>query len=119
MKRNAIIPYLLIMAMGVLLVAGVSTIALFYNKEAAEADGTGEQGEETVLTPEEIYAQNCLACHGENYEGAMGPELVNVGDRLSEDEIREVLVNGRGAMPGNLVPNESLDEMVEWLLTLQ
>ena len=102
MKRNAIIPYLLIMAMGVLLVAG-----------------TGEQGEETVLTPEEIYAQNCLACHGENYEGAMGPELVNVGDRLSEDEIREVLVNGRGAMPGNLVPNESLDEMVEWLLTLQ
>ena len=117
MKRNAIVPYILIMVMGVLLVAGVSTIAIFYSKEAAEADGTPE--EEVALSPEEIYTQSCMVCHGENYEGAMGPALTGLGDRLSEDEIRDVLVNGRGAMPGNLIPGEALDDMIEWLLSLQ
>lgn len=118
MKRNAILPYILIMVMGILLVAGVSTISIFYSKEAS-GDGTQEEGEEVALTPEEIYAQSCLGCHGENYEGAMGPALTNLGERLSDEEIREVLVNGRGPMPGNLVPGEALDDMIEWLLSLQ
>lgn len=119
MKRNAIVPYLLIMVMGVLLVAGVSTLAIFYSKEAAGVDGTPEEGEEVALTPEEIYVQSCLVCHGENYEGAMGPALTNLDDRLDEEEIRDVLVNGRGAMPANLVPGDALDDMIDWLLSLQ
>ena len=48
-----------------------------------------------------------------------GWELKNVYIRLSAEEVKNVLVNGSGPMPGNLVPEEKLDEMVEWVLSLE
>ena len=42
-----------------------------------------------------------------------------VGDHLSADEIRDVIENGRGAMPGQLVTDEAdLEALVEWLASL-
>ncbi|WAA10392.1 cytochrome c550 [Fervidibacillus albus] len=118
MKKNAIYPYLLIMVFGIGLVFALSLIGLYEGKNEAEGD-SGESGEVVAQTPEEIYTNNCIGCHGQNYEGVSGPALINVGDRLSRDEIETVLINGRGIMPGGLVPEEQLDEMVDWLSNLK
>lgn len=119
MKRNAIYPYLLIMVFGVGLVFALSLIGLSQEKEQANG-GNGTGGEQTVAqSPEEIYNQTCIGCHGQNYEGVSGPALIGVGERLSRDQIEEVLVNGRGIMPANTVPEESLEEMIDWLMSLK
>jgi len=117
MKRNALIPYFLIMVFGVCLM-----VALSFIDNGTE---TAKEDEAVVKTPEEIAAQYCMGCHGSNLEGSPNgtPALKGVGDRLSAEEIKDVLVNGRqgdiGVMPGGLVPQESLDAMVEWLTQLK
>ncbi|WP_062355786.1 cytochrome c550 [Bacillus kwashiorkori] len=118
MKKNAIMPYILIMVFGIGLVVALSLVDVGNSKQ--QANGKDEQGETVQLTPEEIYQQkSCISCHGENYDGSNSvPGLKGVGDKLSDEEIKEVLVNGKGIMPGGLVPENSLDEMVEWLKSL-
>src|SRR5690606_37734947 len=59
-------------------------------------------GEGNVGTPGQFYNAVCAACHGIDRQGEIGrniPSLVGVGDRLSEDEIVQLLETGRGNMP--------------------
>jgi quinoprotein glucose dehydrogenase len=56
-------------------------------------------------SPEEqgrsIFRANCSLCHGANREGKPPaiPSLVDVGSRLSGDQIRSVVQHGQGPMP--------------------
>lgn len=117
MKRNPIMPFIAIMLIGVLAMFLISFKGIGDSKDlAAELEGGGEeQTEEVAANPEEIYQKSCIGCHGEQYEGGAGPALTGVADRLSQEEIADVVVNGRGAMPPGLVPAERADEMAEWL----
>lgn len=48
------------------------------------------------------YLANCSMCHGPDLKGDPTgdfPSLVGVGDRLSESEIEEVVLKGKGRMP--------------------
>jgi quinoprotein glucose dehydrogenase len=64
------------------------------------------------------YSQNCQMCHGESRAGSDGiPSLVGIGGRMSEAQIREVILNGRSTMPGfPHLAGEELDALVGWLL---
>lgn len=115
MKRNPLIPFLLIAVLGIGLIFLLSFKGIGDHKELANG-GEEEKTEDVAnATPEEIYQGNCISCHGQNYEGGAGPALTGVGDRLSVDEIKETIKNGKGIMPANLVPEEKLDEMAEWV----
>ncbi|SCW81649.1 cytochrome c551 [Paenibacillus tianmuensis] len=46
-----------------------------------------------------IYKQNCISCHGANFEGGVGPNLTKVGGKYSKDQIAAIVANGRGGMP--------------------
>jgi quinoprotein glucose dehydrogenase len=47
-----------------------------------------------------VFQGNCQACHGAQLEGVgAAPELLGVASRLSDDQIREVISNGRNQMP--------------------
>ena len=47
-----------------------------------------------------IYAATCASCHGNDRRGnARTPSLLGVGERLSPQQIREVIDRGRGFMP--------------------
>lgn len=121
MNRNPIIPFVLIMVIGIGAMFLLSFKGIGDNEELA-AELSGEGGETTEDTaqanPEEIYQQSCIGCHGDQYQGGAGPALTGVGDRLSQDEIVDILTNGKGAMPGGLVSgNETA--MAEWLSELQ
>lgn len=86
-------------------------------EETAEppADG-GDGGSESSVDAEAVVQQNCISCHGENLEGAGNfPPLNDVGARLSEEEIRSVIDNGKGAMPADIIEGEEADAVAKWL----
>jgi cytochrome c550 len=125
MNRNPIIPFILIMVFGIGLVFFMSLEGLNNSKEMAEEHGEGTEetaeggtAEGGEFDPEGHYEQACISCHGGNYEGGAGPALTGVGDRYSKEEIKEILQNGKGAMPPGLVPAENQDAMAEWLMSL-
>jgi cytochrome c551 len=84
--------------------------------EPAPAPAEGEGSGTSAVDPEQVVQQNCISCHGENLEGQGNfPALNNVGSRLSQEEIREVIDNGRGAMPADIIQGEEADAVAEWL----
>lgn len=63
-----------------------------------------------------VYAENCLSCHGENLEGSIGPDLTLAGDRFSEEELKDIIQNGKDNMPPIMSDNEEdADVLAEWL----
>jgi cytochrome c550 len=117
MNRNAAFPFVIIMVVGVVVMFLISFKGIGDSKDlAAELNGSEEKPTETAAAnPEDIYNKSCVGCHGNQYQGAVGPALVGVGDRLSKEEIQEIVVNGKNAMPSGLVPAEKAGEMAEWL----
>jgi quinoprotein glucose dehydrogenase len=67
-----------------------------------------------VLSKEEadkakgFYEITCQACHGKDMEGGLGPALVNSGQRLSYDDYKKVITEGKGRMPGFVHVEESM-----------
>ncbi|MBS4194707.1 cytochrome c550 [Lederbergia citri] len=116
MKRNPIVPYILIMVMGLVLVFFLSIKGIGDAKEIAkEAEGGEEVAAE--FNAEET-SKTCISCHGENLEGTAGaPKLRGAG--LKKEHIADVLTNGQGTMPAGLVPAEHIDEMAEWVANLK
>ncbi|OEH93716.1 cytochrome c550 [Bacillus solimangrovi] len=112
MNRNPIVPYLITMALGIILIIGLSGYGLS-NPPGEGGEAAEEQA--TPSNPEEIYAASCVSCHGNDLEGGVGPALVDVGSRLSADEIKGVIENGQGSMPGGLAQGEAATMLAEWL----
>ncbi|HYK72426.1 MAG TPA: cytochrome c [Pseudoneobacillus sp.] len=122
MNRNPIVPFVLIMVFGIGLMFFLSFKGLGDNEEITkEAEGGEEPKTEEVASsnPEDLYKQSCIGCHGDAYQGGVGPALKGVGDRLSKDQIKEVITKGRGAMPANMVAADQADAVADWLATLK
>ncbi|WP_050615801.1 cytochrome c550 [Bacillus testis] len=125
MNRSPIIPFVMIMVAGIVLIFALSFKGLGDAKDVAEGKD-GKSGEKTETTakasPEEFYKETCISCHGDQYQGVVGPALKGIGKNMSKDEIKDVLKNGKkgpkGEMPGGLVPDDKLDEMTTWLSKL-
>ena len=88
-------------------------------------DGTTPQGSPgTTLAGdlelgEEVFQKNCASCHGRSGGGGMGPELADgaVVDRYPDpSEHRDVVVDGRGAMPawGDRLSDHEIDAVVRY-----
>jgi quinoprotein glucose dehydrogenase len=62
--------------------------------KASETGSPAEQGRS-------IFGANCSLCHGTNREGKPPaiPSLVDVGSKLSDDQIQSVVQHGQGPMP--------------------
>ena len=94
----------------------------------AEQSAEAEQPQATPAAPvtdsedhpgAQVWASQagCIACHAVDMSGGGGPALTDVGARLSADEIKEVIVNGRGGMPAGLFTgsDEELDDLASFL----
>lgn len=130
MQKNAIVPYILIMAFGIGLIFFLSLEGANNQEEIAaehaeEEGGTGgeEQGNDGGSTdsaefdPEAQAQQSCVSCHGSSYEGGVGPSLVDT--ELDQAGIEDIIANGKGAMPGGLIEEENIPAMAEWILSLE
>ncbi|MFJ8063027.1 cytochrome c550 [Psychrobacillus sp. NPDC096426] len=121
MKKNPIIPFILIMAFGIGLIFFLSMEGVSNKEEIAATEEAANGGGETASTggfdPAEFAQGKCISCHGSNFEGQGNfPSLV--ATTLSEDEIKDILANGKGMMPGGLVPAEDIDAMAAWVKSL-
>jgi len=81
------------------------------NQPAAEAPA----GNYDAATAEAAFKNKCASCHGQNLEGAVGPKLSDIGSRLSQDEILNVIENGKNTMPGGLAKGEEAQALAAWL----
>ncbi len=66
----------------------------------------------------EVYANNCMSCHGENLEGVpgMAPELIGVP--YDAEGIMDIAQNGIGEMPAGLFngTDEELNQLAEFIV---
>jgi mono/diheme cytochrome c family protein len=134
MKRNPVIPFATIALVGILAVIILAFVGAnqrddiaeegedAQTEEGAQEEGSEEEGSqegETTDDPAAVFETNCASCHGADLSGGMGPELVEVGNRLGEDEIFDIIMNGQGSMPGGLVSEEEAQAITTWLLEEQ
>lgn len=79
--------------------------------------GTNEPVKSEHANVESIYRQSCYSCHGADLKGNMGPNLQKVGSKLSEEQIRGIIEDGKGRMPGfkSRLSDNEIEELVVWL----
>ena len=76
-------------------------------------------GDTQTLTGEELYKQNCAVCHGMDRKGNPPaiPSLVDVGRRLDEKSILNLLKTGRNGMPSFAhLPSDQRRAIVDFLM---
>lgn len=82
---------------------------------------TGGLAENTAKDPgAALYETQCSVCHSGDRSGSPPafPSLVNVAERLSAQDIRSVVSNGRGRMPAfSAISGTGLDQLVSYLLS--
>ncbi len=68
-----------------------------------------------------VYANNCAACHGASRAGSPPefPSLLEIGDRLGEQDIAALIAAGQGRMPGfaKTLSQAEITAVVGYLLT--
>ncbi len=67
-----------------------------------------------------LYDRNCAGCHRDNREGVPPefPSLVGVGNKYQEDEIKQIIRDGSGRMPGfRQLPKQGVDAITQYLIT--
>ena len=78
-----------------------------------EAGGETSQGEQ-------VYMQNCVGCHGPDRAGnaaASIASLVDIEQRLSRDEVFDVVTHGRGMMPPwGFLTEQQREAVTGWLM---
>ena len=63
-----------------------------------------------------FYASTCQPCHGKNMEGVTGPALVNAGQYIIYTEFKDIVLGGKGSMPGfTHVSEETLEALYRYL----
>lgn len=126
MKKN-ILPFLAIAIVGIFAVIIVSFVGVGQradmeaenNGEENVASDNNENGDVAEDDAEAIFKQTCASCHGDDLSGGMGPALDAIGGELSEDEIHDVIMNGKGQMPAGLATAEEADALAAWLSEME
>lgn len=62
--------------------------------DVAEASPAIDEESGEAVSGEELYTQNCARCHGSELQGIVGPSLIGVFERHSEETILGILQNG-------------------------
>lgn len=82
--------------------------------DAGKDDGSSNGGD-TAVDAEAVVQQKCISCHGDNLQGASAPALDKIGADYSEEEIHDIIENGKGGMPGGLITGDDADAVAKWL----
>jgi quinoprotein glucose dehydrogenase len=65
---------------------------------------------------ENVYKQDCAACHGVDRKGkGMAPSLIGLGNRMLDDEVIDILKNGRNSMPPITISPASRQELFDFI----
>jgi quinoprotein glucose dehydrogenase len=67
-----------------------------------------------------VYGGNCASCHGDDLKGSRDmPSLIGVGDRLTREQIAQLIRQGTGRMPGyaSTLDNATVNDLANFLMT--
>jgi len=82
----------------------------------AKDKGGNKGGDTASANGEELYnSKGCSACHGGDLKGGVGPDLTAIGGTLSADEIKTVILDGKGNMPAQNVSDDEAQSLADWL----
>ncbi|QXE00942.1 cytochrome c [Terribacillus sp. DMT04] len=77
-------------------------------------------GSEEAETPAEAFENNCAMCHGQDLSGGNGgPALDNLGSDYTQEELVDIMENGKGGMPAGQAEGEEAEKIADWLLKQQ
>ncbi|MBK5270996.1 MAG: PQQ-binding-like beta-propeller repeat protein, partial [Bacteroidia bacterium] len=60
-----------------------------------------------VASSQALYMSTCMACHGADRRGGVGPELLTLKAKFNVRDFQNLLANGKGEMPANPGLSES------------
>ena len=86
--------------------------------------GSGDKIETYIAAGKLQYAKHCVACHGENAKGIVGPDLTASTYKYGKtrQDITKTISEGRpGGMPSfsSQIDPEQIEGLVEYLLSLK
>lgn len=84
---------------------------------ALRASITTAENEEAVA----LYKSQCLSCHAVDLSGRVGPSLKDVGTRLSEDQIADIVMEGYQGMPSykKILEESEIKSIAMWLSNMK
>ena len=88
------------------------------SQEEKSSPASATAPDDSAKAGAQSYSQHCAMCHGENRQGnpPTFPSLVDVGKRLSEQQIMTIVHGGRGRMPAFAqIPNEELVSLAHFV----
>ncbi|MEK4249811.1 c-type cytochrome [Paenibacillus sp. FSL W7-1287] len=77
-----------------------------------------------IIEPEDpIFASvveaQCIGCHAADLNGAGGPSLLGIGNRMTSEEIADIIIHGKnnGSMPAfeGTLSTDEINQLAEWL----
>jgi mono/diheme cytochrome c family protein len=93
MENKPLIVFAVFMAAALVIIA-----AFLGSNDPYKRVGKGQTRQSGVRSATVLYAHNCASCHGTTGQGQNGyPSLQKTN--LTEEQIAQVIINGRGEMP--------------------
>lgn len=86
---------------------------------ACGGDDSASNGETAEIDGKSVVQQSCATCHGGQLQGGNAPALNQLGAKYSEEEILDIIINGKDRMPGGIVKGEKAEAAAEYLSTLK
>ena len=93
------------------------------NPPAASPTGTtttpAPGGTVAAADAEALYRSKCVACHAADLHGGVGPNLQDVGARMSPDDIAAKIAAGGGGMTAfkGILTDDEIRSLTDWLAT--
>lgn len=62
-----------------------------------------------------IYGNTCAVCHGADGSGVSGPALTGTVAGMSDEDVVDVMLNGKGSMPAQSLTNQEAADVLAYL----
>lgn len=121
MRGKPLYPFAITAILGIGLITILSFVGLYQSSQEAVGNNGEREEEQQFDDPielgEQVYLQNCAACHGDNLEGKGNPALNALKGRYTAEEIVDIIAEGPGIMPAGLVFGDEAKAVAEYLLS--
>ncbi|MDA0349344.1 MAG: PQQ-binding-like beta-propeller repeat protein [Verrucomicrobia bacterium] len=94
---------------------------LYFNSNETPAMLTMITLSERASVGENLYKQNCIACHGidltgGNAFGQLVPTMIGISERMSSNDIKDKIIQGSAAMPPfRHLPGKDLYQLIRYI----